>query len=113
PPDPDRQPTVSQRPRATDFVWRRSPRRLQADMDRRRRVRHHRAMRFILLSLALSLSACGADPRALGITGAAVPAPPADPGESQTGIPNAPLTGTEYAPNLAPNTGAGKFWGYN
>ena len=83
-------------------------------MDSRGRVRHHRGMRFIILSLIkLLLSACGADPRSLGITGAVVPAPPADPGESQTGIPNAPLTGTEYAPNLAPNTGAGKFWGYN
>ena len=43
----------------------------------------------------------------------AIPAPPADPGETQTGIPGAPNTGTQYAPNLPPNTGAGKFWGYN
>lgn len=70
-------------------------------------------MRFIILSLLLLLAACGANPAALGITGAAIPAPPADPGEAQTGITGAPRTGTQYAPNLPPNTGAGKFWGYN
>ena len=70
-------------------------------------------MRFIILSLLLLLAACGTDPATLGITGAAIPAPPRDPGEEQTGITGAPQTGTQYAPNLPPNTGAGKFWGYN
>lgn len=70
-------------------------------------------MRFILLLVPLFLAACGADPAALGITGAGIPPPPPDPGETQTGIPGAPQTGTQYAPNLPPNTGAGKFWGYN
>jgi hypothetical protein len=71
------------------------------------------AMRFIMLSLLLILAACGTDPAALGITGAAMPVPPADPGETQTGIPGAPVTGTQYAPSMPANTGAGKFWGYN
>ncbi len=70
-------------------------------------------MRFIILSLLLFLGGCGANPAALGITGAPIPAPPPDPGEVQTGIPGAPITGTQYAPNLPPSTGAGKYWGYN
>jgi hypothetical protein len=70
-------------------------------------------MRFIILSLLLLLAACDANPASLGITGAAIPAPPQDPGEAQTGITGAPRTGTQYAPNLPPSTGAGKFWGYN
>jgi hypothetical protein len=71
------------------------------------------AMRFIMLSLLLLLAGCGADPTALGITGRTVAVPPPDPGETQTGIPNAPQTGTQLAPSLPANTGAGKFWGYN
>ena len=71
------------------------------------------AMRFIMFSLLLLLAACGADPASLGVTGAAIPPPPPDPGETQTGIRGAPSIGTQYAPNLAPSTGAGKFWGYN
>jgi hypothetical protein len=70
-------------------------------------------MPFIMLSLLLILGGCGATPASLGITGAATPAPPPDPGEVQTGIPGAPMTGTQLAPSLPANTGAGKFWGYN
>jgi hypothetical protein len=70
-------------------------------------------MRFILFSLLLLLAGCGTNPASLGITGGAIPTPPPDPGETQTGITGAPQTGTQYAPNLPPNTGAGKFWGYN
>jgi hypothetical protein len=70
--------------------------------------------RFILLSLTLVLAGCNADPAKLGITGGAtVTTPPADPGEVQTGIPDSPERGTQYAPNSPANTGAGKFWGYN
>ena len=36
------------------------------------------------------LAACGTNPAALGITGAPMPEPPPDPGETQTGIPGAP-----------------------
>jgi hypothetical protein len=72
-----------------------------------------RSMRPILLLLLLCLAACGTNPAALGITGAPIPKPPPDPGETQTGIPGAPQTGTQYAPNLPANTGAGNFWGYN
>jgi hypothetical protein len=70
-------------------------------------------MRTITILLVLLLAGCGANPAALGITGAGIPAPPPDPGEIQTGIPGAPQTGTQYAPSIGPNTGAGKFWGYN
>ncbi len=70
-------------------------------------------LRFILFSLLLFLAACGSDPKALGITGAPMPVPPPDPGETQTGIRGAPNTGTQYAPSMPANTGAGKFWGYN
>ena len=70
-------------------------------------------MRFIMLSPLLFLAACGTGPTMPGITGGPLPVPPPDPGETQTGIPGAPSTGTQYAPNLPANTGAGKFWGYN
>jgi hypothetical protein len=70
-------------------------------------------MRFILLSLLLVLASCGANPASLGITGAPMAEPPADPGETQTGIPGSPQTGTQLSPSLPSNTGAGKFWGYN
>jgi hypothetical protein len=67
----------------------------------------------VMFSLLLLLAACSANPAALGITGAGMPTPPPDPGEMQTGIPGAPQVGTQYAPSIHPNTGAGKFWGYN
>ena len=70
-------------------------------------------MHYIMLTLLLLLAGCGANPASLGITGAAMPEPPPDPGEVQTGIPGAPQTGTQYAPSLPANTGAGKYWGYN
>lgn len=70
-------------------------------------------MRFIIFSLLLFLAACGADPKSFGITGSSMPMPPDDPGEAQTGIHGAPITGTQYAPSMPANTGAGKFWGYN
>ena len=71
------------------------------------------AMGYIVLTLLLFLSACGADPATLGIAGRQMVAPPIDPGEAQTGIAGAPQTGTQYAPSMQPNTGSGKFWGYN
>ena len=70
-------------------------------------------MRFIMLSLLFFLTACGTDPAALGITGRPLATPPPDPGETQTGIPNSPQTGTQLAPSMPANTGSGKFWGYN
>ncbi len=70
-------------------------------------------MRLTALSLLVFLASCGADPAALGITGATAPPMPVDPGEAQTGIHGAPDTGTQLAPSLGPNTGAGKYWGYN
>jgi len=70
-------------------------------------------MRVMALLLLTFLASCGANPGTLGITGAAAPAMPADPGETQTGITGAPTTGTQWAPSLPANTGSGKFWGYN
>jgi hypothetical protein len=70
-------------------------------------------MPFIVFLLLLLLTGCGTNPAALGITGAPITPPPPDPGETQTGIQGAPQTGTQYAPSLPPNTGSGKFWGYN
>ena len=70
-------------------------------------------MRYIALTFLLFLAACGADPAALGITGAVAPAVLPDPGEVSTGIAGAPSTGTQYGPSVTPNTGAGRFWGYN
>jgi len=70
-------------------------------------------MRTIALSLMVLLAACDANPAALGLTGSAPQVAPQDPGEVQTGIHGAPAVGTQYAPSAGPNTGAGKFWGYN
>jgi hypothetical protein len=70
-------------------------------------------MKFLMFPLLLILAGCGANPAALGITGGSTVEQPPDPGEVQTGIPGSPQTGTQYAPSLGPNTGAGKFWGYN
>ena len=70
-------------------------------------------MRYITLTHSLFLAACAADPAALGITGAVAPAPFVDPGEASTGIAGAPATGTVYGPSVTPNTGAGRYWGYN
>ncbi len=75
---------------------------------------HSQRMRQVTLISLLFLAGCAADPAALGITGAtAQPPPPADPGEAQTGTAGAPATGTQYASSLGPNTGSGRFWGYN
>jgi hypothetical protein len=82
-------------------------------VDRPDGVRQYRGMRFIVFALLLFLAACGADPAALGITGGAMAVPPVDPGEAQTGTPGAPRVGTQLAPSLPANTGAGKYWGYN
>lgn len=70
-------------------------------------------MKWMTLSVLLILSACASDPATLGITGGAAPEAPPDPGEVQTGITGSPAIGTRLSPSLGPNTGAGKFWGYN
>jgi len=59
------------------------------------------AMRYILLSLLLILTGCGANPASLGLTGgAAVAEPPSDPGATQNRHSRAPQTGTQYAPSM-------------
>ena len=70
-------------------------------------------MGYIVLTLLLFLSACGGDPAALGMTGRPMQPPPLDPGEAQNGMPGSPQVGTQYAPSMPANTGAGRFWGYN
>ena len=71
------------------------------------------AMRYFCFALLFVLAGCGADPASMGITGAGMAPPPRDPGAETTGITGAPSVGTQYAPSVGPNTGAGKFWGYN
>jgi hypothetical protein len=72
-------------------------------------------MRKLTLLALLALTACAADPRALGITGPGTAKPP----EPQTGgadsapVPGAPATGTFYGPTNGPTRGASGFWGYN
>jgi len=75
-------------------------------------------MRLILFALSLlGLSACAANPGALGITGPGqhpVPAPGVAPGDSTDVIPGVSTTGTFYGPtNGGPQTGSSGFWGYN
>ena len=66
-------------------------------------------MRFILLSLPLFLGACGAGPAALGITGPG----PALPQAPVPGPFEAPPSANQFAPSTGPNSGSGRFWGYN
>jgi hypothetical protein len=70
-------------------------------------------MRWLCLLVLISLASCDATPAELGLTGAGIPTPPTDPGEVQNGMAGAPSVGTQISPSLGPNTGAGKFWGYN
>lgn len=78
-------------------------------------------MRFLPpLLLLLGLAACAATPQQLGITGpgnAAAPAAAAvGPQDSTDPLDNSDQlqsNGTRYGPNVEPNTGSGRFWGYN
>ncbi len=45
---------------------------------------------FALLACLLALSACAADPRALGLTGAAPPTPPRAHSDATVGLPGLP-----------------------
>ncbi len=63
-------------------------------------------MRFGALALMLCLTACGADPKALGITG---PGKIEQPKAAQEFVPGGDIA----VPQSGPNTGNGKFWGYN
>lgn len=63
-------------------------------------------MRFLIFPLLLCLAACTSDPRALGITG---PGQLEQPKTAQEAVPGGDLT----TPQAVPNTGNGKFWGYN
>ena len=62
-------------------------------------------MRFLIFPVLLCLAAC-ADPRAIGITG---------PGQLEQFQPaQEAVPGGDIAlPQAVPNTGNGKFWGYN
>ncbi len=63
-------------------------------------------MRFLIFPLLLCLTACGSDPGALGITG---PGRVDQPKPTQEAVPGGDIT----TPQSVPNTGNGKFWGYN
>jgi hypothetical protein len=82
-------------------------------MDKHVGGSHIFSMRTIVLFLLVLLASCDANPAALGLTGSTPLVAPPDPGEVQTGIRGAPAVGTQYAPSAGPNTGSGKFWGYN
>ena len=76
-------------------------------VDRHARRPHITGMRFLIVPLLLCLAACGSDPRALGITGPGGQIE--QPKPAQEVVPGGDLT----TPQSIPNTGNGKFWGYN
>jgi hypothetical protein len=63
-------------------------------------------MRFSVVAVLLCLAACGADPKALGITG---PGKIEQPKPLQDAVPGGDIA----LPQSGANTGNGKFWGYN
>jgi hypothetical protein len=71
-------------------------------------------MRIASVLLLLCLAACSGDPRSYGITGPGSPAqPPEQPDDATVGQPGLPNSGTLYGPSVVPNTGTGRYWGYN
>ena len=63
-------------------------------------------MRFSIVALLLCLAGCGSDPKLLGITG---PGRIDQPKPMQEVVPGGDIA----IPQSSPNTGNGKFWGYN
>jgi hypothetical protein len=61
-------------------------------------------MRIAVLVLTLALAACDADPRALGLTGPAAIAPPAERPALEAG------TGVVFDPNRPGGSTGGRFW---
>jgi hypothetical protein len=68
--------------------------------------------RTIILCLALSLTACVADPAALGITGPS-PMPPPPVVDPTLGLLAPPEVGTQTTPDQRPATVGSRYWGYN
>jgi hypothetical protein len=75
-------------------------------MDMRRASRHIAGMRILIIPLLLCLGACAADPSTLGITGPGRLEPPR---ARQEIVPGGDIS----APQSRPDTGNGRFWGYN
>lgn len=65
-----------------------------------------------VLGLVLALAACAEGPGALGLTGPSAPTPPSPPDDAQITAPGVP-GGSQYAPNITPTTGGGRYYGYN
>ncbi len=63
-------------------------------------------MRYSILAVLLCLAGCASDPTALGITG---PGKIDQPKPAQESVPGGDITTPQYMPN----TGSGRFWGYN
>ena len=63
-------------------------------------------MRWPMILLFLCLAGCSGSPRDYGITGPGRSEPPPTREEAQPG-------GDISIPTATPNTGNGKFWGYN
>ena len=70
--------------------------------------------RTIMLGLILTLmGGCAGGPEALGITGPRGSEGLSVPSPEQVLERTDPLqSGGRYAPNLVPNTGSGRYWGY-
>ena len=67
---------------------------------------HYPGMRSLSLALLLCLAGCSGDPSSLGITG---PGTVELPKSRQEALPG----GDIYPRDMQPNTGNGKYWGYN
>ena len=76
------------------------------DMDTPWPQRHTGAMRFLILPLLLCLAGCVDDPAKLGITG---PGQVEAPKPREDAVPGGDIT----MPQSTPNTGSGRYFGYN
>ena len=75
-------------------------------VDKRRQPRQIAGMRFLVIPLLLCVAGCSGDPSTVGITG---------PGQIEAPKPRDEVVpgGDPIMPQARPDTGSGKFWGYN
>ncbi len=68
----------------------------------------------LLLLLSLSaLAGCASSAASLGLTGAPLAAPPAEPSDATIGQPGINPEVGPYTPSLVPSTGGGRYFGYD